>query len=105
MIRLPPRSTRTDTLFPYTTLFRSQCPFAIEGKAADAQILVAAPLGKAAVLGVEQRNTGVGRNENLAAFGVNRDRDGDAVAKAVEDRPRIGEIGRASCRDRVGQYV
>src|SRR3546814_5770583 len=26
MIRLPPRSTRTDTLFPYTTLFRSQFP-------------------------------------------------------------------------------
>src|SRR3546814_5112526 len=25
MIRRPPRSTRTDTLFPYTTLFRSQC--------------------------------------------------------------------------------
>src|SRR3546814_9916402 len=24
MIRAPPRSTRTDTLFPYTTLFRSQ---------------------------------------------------------------------------------
>src|SRR3546814_1165893 len=24
MIPLPPRSTRTDTLFPYTTLFRSQ---------------------------------------------------------------------------------
>src|SRR3546814_12176822 len=23
MVRLPPRSTRTDTLFPYTTLFRS----------------------------------------------------------------------------------
>src|SRR3546814_1390224 len=23
MMRLPPRSTRTDTLFPYTTLFRS----------------------------------------------------------------------------------
>src|SRR3546814_13445066 len=23
MIRLPPRSTRTDTLFPYSTLFRS----------------------------------------------------------------------------------
>src|SRR3546814_2020256 len=23
MLRLPPRSTRTDTLFPYTTLFRS----------------------------------------------------------------------------------
>src|SRR3546814_6340557 len=25
MLRLPPRSTRTDTLFPYTTLFRSEC--------------------------------------------------------------------------------
>src|SRR3546814_9221446 len=30
MIRRPPRSTRTDTLFPYTTLFRSGriCPAA-----------------------------------------------------------------------------
>src|SRR3546814_11948785 len=26
MIRRPPRSTRTDTLFPYTTLFRSLMP-------------------------------------------------------------------------------
>src|SRR3546814_18084778 len=26
MIRRPPRSTRTDTLFPYTTLCRSQLP-------------------------------------------------------------------------------
>src|SRR6056297_3816953 len=26
MIRRPPRSTRTDTLFPYTTLFRSGDP-------------------------------------------------------------------------------
>src|SRR3546814_7454510 len=26
MIRRPPRSTRTDTLFPYTTLFRSIFP-------------------------------------------------------------------------------
>src|SRR3546814_6775944 len=30
MIRRPPRSTRTDTLFPYTTLFRSRrCEFAV----------------------------------------------------------------------------
>src|SRR3546814_13596718 len=28
MIRRPPRSTRTDTLFPYTTLFRSAGPAA-----------------------------------------------------------------------------
>src|SRR3546814_16373400 len=27
MIRLPPRSTRTDTLFPYTTRFRSIAAF------------------------------------------------------------------------------
>src|SRR3546814_8544724 len=27
MIRRPPRSTRTDTLFPYTTLFRSKVQF------------------------------------------------------------------------------
>src|SRR3546814_17833260 len=35
MIRRPPRSTRTDTLFPYTTLFRSsrfplQVPFPVD---------------------------------------------------------------------------
>src|SRR3546814_16682304 len=29
MIRRPPRSTRTDTLFPYTTLFRSASQVAI----------------------------------------------------------------------------
>src|SRR3546814_11146952 len=28
MIRRPPRSTRTDTLFPYTTLFRSYASYA-----------------------------------------------------------------------------
>src|SRR3546814_7044965 len=31
MIRPPPRSTRTDTLFPYTTLFRSLDTLQIEG--------------------------------------------------------------------------
>src|SRR3546814_7250561 len=30
MIRRPPRSTRTDTLFPYTTLFRSVGVFQLE---------------------------------------------------------------------------
>src|SRR3546814_409152 len=29
MIRRPPRSTRTDTLFPYTTLFRSFPPYSV----------------------------------------------------------------------------
>src|SRR3546814_5950377 len=31
MIRRPPRSTRTDTLFPYTTLFRSSLRLARSG--------------------------------------------------------------------------
>src|SRR3546814_10543735 len=34
MIRRPPRSTRTDTLFPYTTLFRSDYVFAKSGASA-----------------------------------------------------------------------
>src|SRR3546814_3027799 len=40
MIRRPPRSTRTDTLFPYTTLFRSvrcQAAGGDEGRAAGRQ--------------------------------------------------------------------
>src|SRR3546814_16487292 len=49
MMRRPPRSTRTDTLFPYTTLFRSllletlQCLGAIGENFAQRQI-AAAPL-------------------------------------------------------------
>src|SRR3546814_2216055 len=36
MIRRPPRSTRTDTLFPYTTLFRSdQVDVVLFGQARD----------------------------------------------------------------------
>src|SRR3546814_1870014 len=36
MIRRPPRSTRTDTLFPYTTLFRSRQKTSYNGTAAYA---------------------------------------------------------------------
>src|SRR3546814_7196625 len=39
MIRRPPRSTRTDTLFPYTTLFRS-CE-----RIAQASAAAASPIG------------------------------------------------------------
>src|SRR3546814_20273155 len=39
MIRRPPRSTRTDTLFPYTTLFRSRV--VAEHHAADAAVGIA----------------------------------------------------------------
>src|SRR3546814_4965645 len=43
MIRRPPRSTRTDTLFPYTTLFRSLAKLNV---APDAQCTTAAPGGQ-----------------------------------------------------------
>src|SRR3546814_20528596 len=48
MIRRPPRSTRTDTLFPYTTLFRSPAQFCSEvGRrdAPEADLVVDVDLG------------------------------------------------------------
>src|SRR3546814_10695615 len=49
MCRRPPRSTRTDTLFPYTTLFRSDFDFAfdIAGKQIVAPSRIADALGSA----------------------------------------------------------
>src|SRR3546814_7004683 len=54
MIRRPPRSTRTDTLFPYTTLFRSGLVSnpdvfkqIVQGvPASEVQTLIGDPLGK-----------------------------------------------------------
>src|SRR3546814_9528637 len=43
MIRRPPRSTRTDTLFPYTTLFRSP------GQAQGRDVALRPPRGAAAI--------------------------------------------------------
>src|SRR3546814_4342942 len=55
MIRRPPRSTRTDTLFPYTTLFRSQ-------GAVDRVVAVARRRGEpaAALVEGEGKEFGVG---------------------------------------------
>src|SRR3546814_16560734 len=39
MIRRPPRSTRTDTLFPYTTLFRSRVGSSGAGKSTIASLV------------------------------------------------------------------
>src|SRR3546814_12744479 len=54
MIRRPPRSTRTDTLLPYTTLFRSRCGScgwvgnnAVRGMARRQWITAATPLRSA----------------------------------------------------------
>src|SRR3546814_964751 len=58
MIRRPPRSTRTDTLFPYTTLFRSPKPviarvrgYAIGGGNVIATICDLTIAGESAVFG------------------------------------------------------
>src|SRR3546814_14505397 len=52
MTRRPPRSTRTDTLFPYTTLFRSGQAFASGGGAhADPKAAVAALSDEAEICG------------------------------------------------------
>src|SRR3546814_887399 len=67
MIRRPPRSTRTDTLFPYTTLFRSLARYlhgdgGAEGFAIVDQALAAIALGRGPV---EQR-AGIGGEARLA---------------------------------------
>src|SRR3546814_2864422 len=43
MIRRPPRSTRTDTLFPYTTLFRSQ-QLQADGVGLESRVHVVPPI-------------------------------------------------------------
>src|SRR3546814_20153577 len=45
MIRRPPRATRTDTLFPYTTLFRSKSPSATI-RASKSSALIASPVSR-----------------------------------------------------------
>src|SRR3546814_13458457 len=57
MIRLPPRSTRTDTLFPYTTLFRSETEIAAD--AVDQIALIA--VGKLIDPRAEQHEAGGAR--------------------------------------------
>src|SRR3546814_18905110 len=58
MIRLPPRSTRTDTLFPYTTLFRSHVEIGLE--------IVIAGLGR------DRIAVGPGAIEKVAVFALRR---------------------------------
>src|SRR3546814_19759620 len=74
MIRRPPRSTRTDTLFPYTTLFRSE----IDNRAGEsAGHGVSAREGAGDVRGAEADQFLV-RRDPLAAFCCEGLRHGDA---------------------------
>src|SRR3546814_6093834 len=45
MLRRPPRSTRTDTLLPYTSLFRSALPLGIDGVEREAGLARARQAG------------------------------------------------------------
>src|SRR3546814_8489924 len=85
MIRRPPRSTRTDTLFPYTTLFRS----AIGGGHAG---------GCAALRACRQTCRPVARDRGVVAVAlefetagdqVEPHRVGDRVAEAAKERERL----------------
>src|SRR3546814_17267304 len=100
MIRRPPRSTRTDTLFPYTTLFRSVLGdarmqvgdrVAVQGLSADHD-LEAVVVGR--VVAARDRDAAAGVEVEGAEVHHRRGRQAD-----VDD-----EIGRASCRERVCQY-
>src|SRR3546814_11252140 len=108
----PPRSTRTDTFFPYTTLFRSR-QRALRGTVDDGA--VAGPAGEHDRAGGLQRIQPVDVQarvgERLAAdlagdpaFAVARLR-AQRVEHLRRVRPGEGEIGRASCGERGCQYV
>src|SRR3546814_7442332 len=78
MLRLPPRSTRTDTPFPYTTLFRS---LLFDG----AQLLLALDLHAERVLDIEgvDRPLAVGGDARRLDHQVEaRERGGNEVKQA-----------------------
>src|SRR3546814_1501664 len=58
MILRPPRSTRTDTLFPYTTLFRSNAPI-LE----LAHIIPAGRDGEVAIIGIGAKDAALPRQD------------------------------------------
>src|SRR3546814_14556892 len=119
MIRRPPRSTRTDTLFPYTTLFRSA---ERERDVGDAAGNVAVGQGLADdARGLDEVDRVVvvflhagGDGEDVGVeddvLGRESDLPGEDLvgARADLDLALAGiglEIGSASCRERVCQYV
>src|SRR3546814_18683221 len=111
MTRRPPRSTRTYTLLPYTTLFRSPSAHGVGG---DAE---AHPLGGLDHDRMLADLEGAVRAFDIAPHAVQMHRmrhhrvvdEGDAqpLVRLEMQRPGIVEleIGRASCRERVCQYV
>src|SRR3546814_20152304 len=115
MTRRRPRSTRTDTLFPYTTLFRSPLrPIIREGPAVEVQYVPPAhrppdaePAG--AAKGVEQhvRRAGDGIEVDLGAVvqqGLGDDFDQAAAHGLSSEDRRVGEECVSPCRSRWAPY-
>src|SRR3546814_16081940 len=110
MIRRPPRSTRTDTLFPYTPLFRSAgrakgVPRQPERNADSEQGVRA---GEPKILIKRQRYDDGEVQEQIRLIMQMVRADGDGLCLA-DYMPLIseqgnGQIGRASSRERVCQY-
>src|SRR3546814_11658796 len=101
MIRRPPRSTRTDTLFPYTTLFRSS---RLDGTHnGNPPWLEGSHNGYRSTPGVNLGLDCRGLVGGAAVEGQDpeRGRQGDHVVHAQT----LAEIGREKCRESVGQYV
>src|SRR3546814_16709444 len=105
MIRRPPRSTRTDTLFPYTTLFRSDIPateawFRAHG---DVDIL---HNNAGVVSGLPQfPDVDAARIRWIIDVNITSLVAATQIAVQAMRKRGGGEIGRASCRERVCQYV
>src|SRR3546814_8302542 len=93
MIRRPPRSTRTDTLFPYTTLFRSEhlAHAGAAGGPFEADHHDVAGLDRAALYGIERRFLGI--EDACRPFEVLA-----AVAGKLDDAALRGTV---SVKDRV----
>src|SRR3546814_19711871 len=69
MIRRPPRSTRTDTLFPYTTLFRSDDLSPFNDPAHDPAAHYPAMLNRISLQGYLGETLGVLAVEHFGAIG------------------------------------
>src|SRR3546814_6284122 len=76
MIRRPPRSTLTDTLFPYTTLFRSdhQHQIALRGELAHGVLAVLGGVADVVVLRALDRGEPVAQRLDHATGVVDRER-------------------------------
>src|SRR3546814_13508397 len=94
MIRRPPRSTRTDTLFPYTTLFRSSAdnPLVV----AETRVDIPEASVSDAVMMLDLRNTTalLFRNSGTGSFNmVYRREDGNIGCVEPHRVPAGSQIG------------